>query len=59
MDGVVGEAEKEGRGDEVKERIAAFKKQSQFKAFAVLAVNIIVFLYWKSSYVGPVIADSL
>ena len=53
MDGVVGEAEKEGRGDEVRERIRDFKKQSQLKAFAVLAVNAIIFFYWKSTYAGP------
>ena len=51
MEGVVGEAEKEGKGDEVRERIAAFKKQSQLKATAVLIVAFSAALYWKANYV--------
>ena len=43
MEGVVGEAEKEGRGDEVRERIAAFRKKSQLKAAGVLIVVVTAF----------------
>lgn len=53
MAGVIGEAEKEGRGDEVRERVEAFKRKSKIKAFAVLFVAITSLLYYKSSYVPP------
>ena len=47
MDGVVGEAEKEGRGDEVRERISEFKKQSQLNAAGVLITFFSLFAYAK------------
>mmetsp|Transcript_32065 Transcript_32065/g.65453 ORF Transcript_32065/g.65453 Transcript_32065/m.65453 type:complete len:145 (-) Transcript_32065:284-718(-) len=47
MEGVIGEAEKEGRGDEVRERVAAFKKKSQLKAAGVLLVAITAFVLSK------------
>ena len=50
MDGVIGEAEKQGRGDEVKKRIEEFKKKSQLKAFGVIGTAIIVFFYYKIQY---------
>lgn len=51
MEGVIGEAEKEGRGDEVRERVADFKKKSQLKATAVLVVFFTSLIYYKMSYV--------
>jgi len=50
MDGVIGEAEKEGKGDEVRARIAEFKKQSQLKAYAVIAFFICVLTYLNLTY---------
>jgi len=50
MEGVVGEAEKEGRGDEVRDRIESFRKKSQLKATGVLIVVFASFLYAKSMY---------
>eukprot|EP00586_Coscinodiscus_wailesii_P021805 CAMPEP_0172491072 /NCGR_PEP_ID=MMETSP1066-20121228/21763_1 /TAXON_ID=671091 /ORGANISM="Coscinodiscus wailesii, Strain CCMP2513" /LENGTH=131 /DNA_ID=CAMNT_0013259915 /DNA_START=165 /DNA_END=560 /DNA_ORIENTATION=+ len=54
MEGVIGEAEKEGRGDEVRERIAAFKRKSRIKAAAVLVTAISALAYYKGSYVPDV-----
>lgn len=51
MDGIIGEAEKEGKGDEVRQRIADFKKQSQLKATAVLIVAFSALVFYKSTYV--------
>jgi len=50
MEGVIGEAEKEGRGDEVRERIEAFKRKSQLKAYSVIGTAIIVLFAYKISY---------
>lgn len=50
MDGVIGEAEKKGKGDEVKARIADFKKQSQLKAFSVITVALSALVYSKLTY---------
>jgi hypothetical protein len=50
MEGVVAEAEKEGRGDEVKERIENFKKKSQLKAYAVIGIAIIAFFSYKIQF---------
>jgi hypothetical protein len=49
---MIGEAEKEGRGDEVRERIAKFRQQSVLKAAGVLITFVVTFLlaraeYWK------------
>ena len=40
MDGVIGEAEKEGRGDEVRARIEEFKKQSKLKGLATVSIKL-------------------
>eukprot|EP00542_Grammatophora_oceanica_P015387 CAMPEP_0194050102 /NCGR_PEP_ID=MMETSP0009_2-20130614/33077_1 /TAXON_ID=210454 /ORGANISM="Grammatophora oceanica, Strain CCMP 410" /LENGTH=169 /DNA_ID=CAMNT_0038696513 /DNA_START=60 /DNA_END=569 /DNA_ORIENTATION=+ len=53
MDGVIGEAEKEGRGEEVKERIAEFKRQSKIKALSVISVFFAAIVYGKITYVPP------
>lgn len=50
MDGVVGEAEKKGQGDEVRARIDKFKKESQLKGITVVGVFVVVFLYFKIQY---------
>lgn len=50
MDGVIGEAEKEGKGDEVRQRIDEFKKQSQIKAYAVLTFFVSALVYYKITY---------
>jgi len=55
MEGVIGEAEKEGKGDEVRARIDEFKKQSQLKGLATMAFFITVFFYYKLSYVPPIV----
>ena len=47
MDGVVGEAEKEGRGEEVRERIAAFKRKSQIKGLTVIGLGGSIFMGLK------------
>ena len=50
MDGVITEAEKDGRGDEVRERISKFKRDSQLKAYAVIGTVIVLFLAAKLQY---------
>ena len=40
MDGVIGEAEKEGRGEEVKARIEEFKKKSKLKGLATVSIEL-------------------
>mmetsp|Transcript_26937 Transcript_26937/g.36067 ORF Transcript_26937/g.36067 Transcript_26937/m.36067 type:complete len:161 (+) Transcript_26937:85-567(+) len=50
MEGVIGEAEKEGKGDEVRERMAEFKKQSQIKGLSVISVFLVLFFYFKIQY---------
>jgi hypothetical protein len=50
MEGVMGEAEKEGKGDEVKQRIEEFKKQSFLKGIGTMTFFITVFAYYKSIY---------
>lgn len=47
MDGVIGEAEKEGRGEEVRARIEAFKAKSRMKGLSVMGVAITALLYYK------------
>jgi hypothetical protein len=52
FDGMIGEAEKEGKGDEVRERLAKFRQQSVLKAAGVLITFVVVFYlarleYWK------------
>mmetsp|Transcript_29605 Transcript_29605/g.65207 ORF Transcript_29605/g.65207 Transcript_29605/m.65207 type:complete len:179 (+) Transcript_29605:179-715(+) len=50
FEGMIGEAEKEGRGDEVRERIANFQRKNKIKAFSVLAVVVGSFLYARGVY---------
>ena len=53
IDGVIGEAEKEGRGEEVRARIEKFQKMSKMKGLATISVFIALFFYYKLSYVPP------
>lgn len=53
MDGVIGEADKEGKGDEVRARIEAFKRESSIKAYSVIGVFIAATIYFKMTYEGP------
>lgn len=53
MDGVIGEAEKEGKGDEVRARIEEFQKQSKLKGLATISFFIVLFFYYKLTYVPP------
>lgn len=55
MDGVIGEAEKEGRGDEVRARIEKFNKESKLKGLATIGTFITLFFYLKitNPYVPP------
>jgi hypothetical protein len=53
MEGVIGEAEKEGKGDEVRERIEEFKKQSKLKGLATITFFICAFFYYKMNYAPP------
>jgi hypothetical protein len=50
MEGVLAEAEKDGRGDEVRDRIEKFKKDSQIKAYGVIGVFILTFAACKVAY---------
>ena len=54
MEGVIGEAEKEGRGDEVRQRIEEFNKQSKLKGLATISFFIVAVLYAKMTYVPDV-----
>jgi hypothetical protein len=55
MEGVIGEADKEGKGDEVRARVEEFKKQSKLKGLATISFFIVLFFYYKLSYVPPII----
>jgi hypothetical protein len=46
-DGVIGEAEKEGRGDEMREKMTSFKRESKIKGFSVITVFVGLFAYLK------------
>ena len=48
MDGVIGEAEKEGRGEEVRARIEAFKKKSQLKGLSVITIATAILFYFNT-----------
>lgn len=52
FEGMIGEAEKEGRGDEVRERIATFQRKNKIKAFSVLLVAVGSYLYARGVYLG-------
>lgn len=55
MEGVIGEAEKEGRGAEVRARIEKFQKESKIKGLATITVAIAFFFYLQitNPYVPP------
>jgi hypothetical protein len=55
IEGVIGEAEKEGRGDEVRARIEKFQKESKLKGLATITVAIAYFFYLRMTdpYVPP------
>jgi len=57
LEGVIGEAEKEGKGDEVKARIEEFKQQSQLKGLATITFFIAVFFYVKIFYLPPIVPN--
>lgn len=59
MDGVIGEAEKEGKGDEVRARIEKFNKQSKRKGLATITFFICIFFYYKLTYVPPIAGAGL
>lgn len=50
IEGMIGEAEKEGRGDEVRERIAQFRKTNQVKAYSVLVAFVLSFCFAYNLY---------
>ena len=54
MEGVIGEAEKAGKGDEVRARIEEFNKQSKLKGLATITFFIVLFFYYKITYVPPI-----
>jgi len=49
-EGMIGEAEKEGRGEEVRERLDKFQRTNKIKAASVLVVAIGSFLAARSAY---------
>mmetsp|Transcript_7785 Transcript_7785/g.11908 ORF Transcript_7785/g.11908 Transcript_7785/m.11908 type:complete len:178 (-) Transcript_7785:230-763(-) len=49
-EGRIAEAEKEGRGDEVRAQIEAVEQQGKFKAFGVLGFFVAIFLYLREMY---------
>ena len=50
FDGMIGEAEKEGKGDEVREQILKFQRESKIKAAVVLVIVISGLFYVQSIY---------
>mmetsp|Transcript_197 Transcript_197/g.502 ORF Transcript_197/g.502 Transcript_197/m.502 type:complete len:159 (-) Transcript_197:2241-2717(-) len=50
MEGVIGEAEKEGRGDEVRARIEKFNRESKTKGLVTIGAFITLFFYLKINY---------
>ena len=50
FEGMIGEAEKEGKGEEVRGRIEKFRLQSKFKAAAVLITFCVVFYLARQEY---------
>ena len=48
--GVIGEAEKEGRGEEVRARVEKFKRDSAIKAYGVIAVFATAVIVIKLMY---------
>mmetsp|Transcript_2022 Transcript_2022/g.2883 ORF Transcript_2022/g.2883 Transcript_2022/m.2883 type:complete len:191 (-) Transcript_2022:151-723(-) len=52
LEGIVGEAEKEGKGDEVRERIENFRRESKIKAYGVLVFFVASFWYARTVYLS-------
>lgn len=52
FEGMIGEAEKAGNGEEVRERIETFKRNSQIKAYSTITFFIAAFLYVRSIYIA-------
>merc|ERR1712194_17538 len=50
MDGVIGEAEKEGRGEEVRARVEKFKRDSFLKGMSFITLAIGALFYVKFTY---------
>jgi hypothetical protein len=50
FEGMIGEAEKEGRGDEVRERLAKFRQTNQIKAYSVLTVALVTLCFFYNLY---------
>mmetsp|Transcript_5676 Transcript_5676/g.10763 ORF Transcript_5676/g.10763 Transcript_5676/m.10763 type:complete len:183 (-) Transcript_5676:77-625(-) len=50
FEGMIGEAVKEGKGDEMRQRIAKFRLQSKIKAATVLITAIVVFFWVQTIY---------
>ena len=59
MEGVIGEAEKAGNGDEVRARIEEFQKQSKLKGLATISFFICLFFYYKLQYVPPIVPSGM
>lgn len=55
----MGEAEKEGKGDEVRARVEEFKKQSKLKGLATISFFIVAVFYYKLGYVPPITPSGL
>ena len=47
---MIGEAEKEGKGDEMRERISKFRLRSKIKAYSVLIIAIVGLLWLQNIY---------
>ncbi len=50
FEGMIGEAEKEGKGDEMRERISSFKRRSKLKAAGVLVLAIVGLFYFQTVF---------
>ena len=50
FEGMIVEAEKEGKGDEMRERLAKFRLRSRIKAASVLIVAIVAVLWVQTIY---------
>lgn len=50
FEGMIGEAEKQGKGDEMRERIAKFRLESKIKAATVLIIAIVGFFWVQTIY---------
>lgn len=51
-EGRIGEAEKEGRGEEERAKIQSFENQSRIKAFSVLTAVACGYLYFRQIYLA-------